>query len=541
MKGLRLRAFAPALAIALILAACGGGGSSASQADLQLQSVRATPQAACSYAHVFVTVTAVRVLSDSNGWQEIALAGPRRIDLLATGGGVLQALGLAPLQPGHFMQVRLILADSGNTVQPTGGTEAPLNVPSGSSSGFKLRGDITVAPGTAADVALSGFDPCTAIVVTGNGSFNLKPEATMQAVAVAGPEVPGAPGTVLPIPGGGFALATNSGGTWTLQRFDASGNTVGGPATIVTPPGTTTTFIFFAALTGGGYAAVWIQPTFRMGVVQVQTQAWDATGAALGPVLGVAETTPGRLSHPPALPQISPLAGGGYALVWGLTGTSDDVEAQRFTADGAPAAPAVVAAASGTGPLGVTGLAAGGYLVTWGQFGSPSGAVQAYSATDVPLAPTQLAGPNGDGGGPPIPVVRALTGGGAVIAWQATGQHLMVQQVAADGTPVTAAQIVDDQTAVPVFDIVAIGALPDGGSVIAWTQTDGNAFARRFLASGAPAGPQTKINLVTTGASGPVGVTVMADGSFAIRWTATGSGGVSGTFVRTFPANALTG
>lgn len=540
MDTARLRFPALLLAIIVALAACGGGGgSSGSLAAVQPQSARTTPGASCSFAHVFVTVASVRVLGDS-GWQDIALAAPQRIDLLA-GGGVLQALGAAPLQPGHYTQVRLILANSGNTVQPTGGTETALDVPSGTSSGFKLMGDITIAPGTTGDVVLAGFDPCAAIVMTGNGSFKLKPEATMQAVATAGPEVPGPAGVVLPVPGDGFALGTNVGATWTLQRFDAPGNPSGAPTTITVPTVNGVSFVTFAALTGGGYAAVWIEPTFRMGVVQVQTEAWDASGTALGPALEVASVVSGKLSHPPALPQIAPLADGGYVLAWGLALTDNGIFAQRFTASGAAAAPVVPVTDSGTGPLGVTGLVAGGYLVTWGLFNSPTGGVRAFSATDVPLAAAQSAGPNGDGGGPPIPVVRALTGGGAVIAWQAVGQHLMMQQVAADGTPVTAAQVVDDQTASPVFDIIAVGALPDGGSVIAWTQADGNVYARRFNADGTPAGPQTKINLVTTGAGGPVGVTVMSDGSFAIRWTATGSDGVAGTFVRTFPANALTG
>jgi hypothetical protein len=534
----------PALALAssLILAACGGGGSPASLLDVaQPQSARATRTASCSYAHVWVTVTSVRVLGDS-GWQDIALATPGRIDLLAASGGILQALGATSLQPGHYSQLRLVLAADGNAVQPAGGTETPLKVPSGSSSGLKLMGEITVATGTTGDLVLDGFDPCTAIVVTGNGSFNLRPEAqaSMQPVVQAGPEVPGAAGTVLPVPGGGYALATNVGTTWTLQRFDASGNAVGAPTTIATPA-SQSLFIWFAALPGGGYAAVWIEPTFRMGVDQVQTQAWDASGTALGPVLAAADVVPGKLSHPAALPQIAALTGGGYVLAWGLPPTDDGIYAQRFTAAGAAAAPAVRVAESGTGSIGVTGLASGGYLVSWGRFGSASGGVQAFTATDVPVAATQSAGSNGDGGGPPIPVVRSLVGGGAVIAWQAVGQHLMMQQVAADGTPVTPAQIVDEQTASPVFDIIAIGALPDGGSVIAWTQTDGNAYARRYLADGTPAGPQTKINLVTTGAGLPVGVTVMAGGSFAIRWTAVGGDGVRRTYVRTFPAGALVG
>jgi hypothetical protein len=544
MNNVTLRVPALALASSLVassvvLVACGGGGSpAASLAGVQPQSARATPAASCSYAHVWITVTSIRVLGDG-GWQDIALTSPARVDLLAASGGLLQSLGASPLQPGHYSEVRLVLAADGNAVQPTGGNETALKVPSGSSSGFKLMGDITVVPDTSGDVVLDGFDPCSSIVATGNGAYNLKPEAqaSMQAVVQAGPEVPTTAGTLIPVPGGGYALVSTNAPTWTVQRFDASGNPAA-TANIAAPANST--FVWFAALTGGGFAATWIEPTSNLGEQQVQTQAWDASGNPLNPVQAVATVVPGKLSHPAALPQIAPLTGGGYVIVWGLPPSDDGVYAQRFTAAGLAAAPAVRATDAGTGSLGVTGLAAGGYLVTWGRFGSSSGGVQAYSAADVPLAATQSAGSNGDGGGPPIPVVQALTGGGAVIAWQALHEHVMMQQVTPDGTPLAPAQIVDDQTASPVFAYIAVGALPDGGSVIAWAE-GGNMYARRYTASGSPAGPQTKINLVTTQPSFPVSIAVRADGSFEIRWSDVDANGVRQPYVRTFPAGALVG
>jgi hypothetical protein len=100
---------------------------------------------------------------------------------------------------------------------------------------------------------------------------------------------------------------------------------------------------------------------------------------------------------------------------------------------------------------------------------------------------------------------------------------------------------VDDQTANPIFAVIGVGALADGGSLIAWSQVDGNVYARRYLPSGAPAGPQTKINLVTTSANRPVGVAVRDDGSFGIHWTGVGSDGVRRTYVRTFASGSLAG
>lgn len=543
MKKIALLAFP----LALIVAACGGGGGAglADSGGLP-QAARVDRAAACSYAHVWVTVTAVRALRDdgsTQAWQDIALNAPARIDLLSAGGGVLQALGAAPLDAGHYTQVRLLLVADGNTVQPAGGAEAALKVPGGAASGLKLMGDITVATNAKGDVALDAFDPCTAIVVTGNGSYNLKPEAqaSMKPVMQAGPEVVGAAGEALPVPGGGYALAAhgNWGTPWTLQRYDASGQPVGASFTVTTGEDIAG---HFAALAGGGYAAVWLNSATTVDVNQVMTQAWDAAGHALSAPTPVALVHPGG-NGPPVLPQIAALPDGNYVIAWGQTPGNTDVYAQRYTSSGAAAAPPVLVTTSGRGSLGLTALASGGYLVAWGQFApATTGGVRAYSASDVPLGPVQNAGSSGEGGGPPMPVLRGLAGGGAVIAWQAVHEHLMMQQVGPDGTPLAPAQVVDDQTASPVYGYIAIGALPDGGSVIAWIDAGtGNVYARRYLASGAPAGPQTQVNIATTQASVPVSVDVLADGSFQIRWTAAGADGTRAPYVRTFPADALRG
>jgi hypothetical protein len=427
-------------------------------------------------------------------------------------------------------------------VQTADGAQAALDVPSGATTGLKLNGDITVSSGSAADVALASFDPCAAIVLTGNGTYALQPQSqiTIQAIPVAGPEVAGTPGAVIAVPGGGYATVDNGSGdyTRTAQRFDGAGQPVGAPVSLTIGD---RYFGSFAALKGGGWAAVWFEPTTTSGMQQVYTRAWDAQGQPLG-ATAVALSDPGRLDGPAEIPNIAALAGGGYVVIWGLPPTDDGVWAQRFTASGTPAADAVQVVSTSNGSIAVAGLAAGGYVVTWGRLGmSDTGGVQAFSATDERLAPIQSAGSNTAGGGPPRPVDAGLAGGGAVTAWQAVYEHVHMQQLAADGTPVGDAQIVDDQTTRPIFASIAIGALADGGSVIAWTQVDGNVYARRYLPSGAPAGAQTKINLVTTGANTPVGVAVRDDGSFEIHWTAAGSDGTRRTYVRTFASGSLAG
>jgi hypothetical protein len=552
------RAFAPlaALLLAATLAACGGGGSAG--LDAQPESARAA--AACNYSHVYVTVQAVRVLSGDGQWTDIALPGARRIDLLNLGGGLLQALGAAPLGAGSYSEVRLVLStDAGsdrlaNAVQPAGGAPAPLNVPSGTESGLKLKGNISVAAGQFADVALQGFDACSAIVSAGNsGNYNLKPDISVQAQAVAhaGPETRQVYyGTVMPLLGGGFVTVNEDfyAGHWLLQRYTAAGQPAGTATTITAAAGQVSSI---APLTGGGYAIIWVtnlgtwlgSDGHYHGVNQLYVQSFTAAGAPIGSPLPVAIADPGAVSGAAAVSPVAALTNGGFVVVWGLqrsfgSDTFDtSVYAQRFTATGTPDGAVQQVTPEGTGFLGVTGLATGGYLVTWGDLSGSTGGARAFDASGAPLGPQHDAGSSwGDGAGPRGDL-QPLPGGGAVMVWAVPHQHLMVQQFAPDGTPL-AAQVVNDATASPDFTLSAVGALPDGSYVVAWVEVGGNVYARRYAANGAPVSAQTQVNVTTSGNAGPA-VIVLPDGSFTIAWNGIGADGVRATYARTFPAGGL--
>jgi hypothetical protein len=549
-------AWLPALVLAATLAACGGGGSAG--LDVQPQSAKAA--AVCNYSHVYVTVQAVRVQNAAGQWTDIALPAPQRIDLLNLGGGVLQALGAAPLAAGHYSEVRLVLsADAGsdglaNAVQPAGGTLAPLSVPGGEQSGLKLKGDISVSSGQFADIALQGFDACSAIVSAGNsGKYNLKPEISIQAQAVpqAGPEARQTyGGTVMPLPGGGFVTVNLDfyGGTWLLQRYTAAGQPTGAPTTITAAAGQIGSI---APLAGGGYAIIWVTSLGTWlgsdgnyhSVNQLYVQGFTAAGAPIGSPLPLAIVDPGAVSRPAAVPQVAALSNGGFVVVWGLQrsfgGNTFDtsVYAQRFTAAGAPDGSVQLVTPQGTGFLGVTGLTTGGYLVTWGDLSGSEGGARAFAADGTPLGPQHDAGSSwGDGAGPRGDL-QPLQGGGAVMVWAVPNQHLMVQQFAPDGTPLPA-QIVNDATASPGVALSAVGGLPDGGYVVAWAEAGGNVYARRYAANGTPVGAQTQINVTTTGNAAP-SVIVLSDGSFTVAWSGIGTDGVRATYARTFPAGGL--
>jgi hypothetical protein len=563
-----------AFAFAAVLAACGGGGSEETGALVQsADAARAVPQradtATCSYAHVYVTVERVRVLQQFDGaaqWIEIALTAPRRIDLVNLGGGVLQALGLAPLPAGHSKEVRLVLTGDdasgiGNAVQPTGGSLAPLTVPGGSSAGLKLKGEFHAAAGQTADIVLVPVDVCDAVVQAGrSGHYILKPEIAAQAQLLpeAGPEAPIAAGEVMPLIGGGYVVSRQPSATvFVIQRHDAAGQPIGGETTVAPAMGPADNTPIVTPLVGGGYAVIWLRTVsferFGGSVFQLMTQSFTATGAAMGSPLAIAETVPGRyfISRPIALPKLAPLAGGGYVVVWALPPNDSGVYAQRFNAEGTPAGAVQQVTADGSGYLGVIGLSTGGYMVTWGS-GGATGFARAYSSSDVPLAPAQPAGPSWSDfltrpfGTEPT-ILAPLANGGAVIVWLApesfltSTRYVHVLQLGPDATPSGTAIIVDGST-VPATPHIApaAAALPDGGFVVAWIEA-GEVHARRFSASGAPAGPETRVNLITTAAEGPTDVVALGGGGFMISWSGLGPDGIRSNYSRLFSAGGLLG
>ncbi|MFL6672274.1 MAG: DUF4382 domain-containing protein [Massilia sp.] len=177
-----------ALAAASLLA-CGGGGSSATPAaPVSTQgtlSVALTDAPACGFDAVNVSVSKVRVnksaaASDTEaGWTDITLSPAKKINLLNLANGVVDVLGQATLEAGHYSQIRLVLDDNAsgtaNTVLPTGGkAEQPLDTPSAVKSGLKIVGEFDVAAGQKSDLVID-FDACKSVLTKGNGKYALKP------------------------------------------------------------------------------------------------------------------------------------------------------------------------------------------------------------------------------------------------------------------------------------------------------------------------------------------------------------------------------
>ncbi|HXD41211.1 MAG TPA: DUF4382 domain-containing protein [Ramlibacter sp.] len=492
-------------AIGAALAACGGGGGgSGDQASTSVLQARSIDRG-CSFERVFITVEKIRVRQRSagpdeqTGWTGIALPAPRRIDLMNLGGGLLQALGAAPLGAGHYTGFRLVLSANSsagagslaNAVLSTGGEPVPLAAPGGP-GGLELQADFDVPAGQVADPVPVGFDPCRSIVRQGNpGRFVLKPEINLRAVVAAATPERRIDGFIAPSTGGGFVVLRRDlpDGVF-AQRFDASGAAVGAEIRIGVNAVTGGSLVGITPLAGGGYAFTWIgsavNPEHQLAAdFPVIVQRYAAGGTLLGSEQDAVSQPIALQGAPVSLPQTVALPGGGFVLAWGQRDPGGfNVYAQRFAADGTAAGTPQLAGAGG-GELHVLATAGGGFWVAWGV---------------APIL-ARAFGPDG----------------------KATG----------DAAPVGAFALLEPGIAPQQAPSVA--ALADGSYVVAWLGS-GVIQARRFAADGAPLGGATRINTAPSTFSGPTAVAI-GDG-FVVTWAADGAGG---SFARFFDANGLLG
>jgi hypothetical protein len=182
------------LLLAGLVAGCGSGGDGGGGTTAQpgTLSVSLTDMPACGFDEVNVTVSKVRVHQSSSaddntaGWTDITLNPARKINLLNLNDPTqpnfaLESLGETPLAAGHYTHLRLVLVPNNGSSPPNNSVvlsgipgEIALDTPSAIQSGIKLIHQFDVSSGQRVDLLLD-FDACKSIVLTGNGTYKLKP------------------------------------------------------------------------------------------------------------------------------------------------------------------------------------------------------------------------------------------------------------------------------------------------------------------------------------------------------------------------------
>ena len=179
------------------------------------------------------------------------------------------------------------------------------------------------------------------------------------------------------------------------------------------------------ALAGGGYALTWYE--LADGRYEIFTAVYGADGQPIGGTTVVNVSNTADLSE--AVPQVTALAGGVYALTWhGQTaGGTFDIFTAVYGADGLPVGGTTVVNVSNTAGLHdidpqVTALVGGGYALTWTELTADEKfdiLTAVYGADGLPVGGTTVVNVSNTAGfDEVVPQVTALAGGGYALTWQ---------------------------------------------------------------------------------------------------------------------------
>jgi hypothetical protein len=358
--------------------------------------------------------------------------------------------------------------------------------------------------------------------------------------------------------------------------FAAGGTPVGAEIRVNSSTVDYQTLPQITALANGGFVVTWSDNSHGVGGtggdtsgIAVKAQVFAAGGAPVGPEILVNSATTGNQYSP----QITALASGGFVVTWrdssqgvggaGGDASSEAVKAQVFAAGGTPLGAEIrvnTATASSQDSPQITGLANGGFVVTWSDFSQGVGG--AGGDTDNYAVKAQVFAPDGTPVGAELrvntatvnhqegPQITALANGGFVVTWRdwstgaggASGDNsglaVKAQVFAANSTPVGTEILVNTETVSNQRD-PQITALSNGGFVVTWEDfsqvvggdTSGSAIkAQVFAAGGAAVGSEIRVNSATANNQLESRITALSNGRFVVTWRdeSHGIGGAGG-------------
>ncbi|WP_298595776.1 hypothetical protein, partial [Zoogloea sp.] len=239
-------------------------------------------------------------------------------------------------------------------------------------------------------------------------------------------------------------------------------------------------------------------------------------------------------------PSVSPLAGGGYVVVWTSReqdGSNDGIYAQRFTASGLPTGPEFrvnTTTANHQLEPRVAGLSDGSFAVVWTDRSGADGSSYGVYMQRVSASGQLLGGElkvntftSNDQGQPSI----AAYGGGYVVTWYSNGQDgsgygVYAQRFDNAGTPVLTGGSnefrVNTTTGGSQYE-PDVAAATDGSFVVVWRSDgqDGSGSsiqAQRYNADGSAAGGEFRVNSTTANSQYEARVAALEGGGFVVVW-----------------------
>jgi len=326
------------------------------------------------------------------------------------------------------------------------------------------------------------------------------------------------------------------------QRYDGSGAPVG-------PEFRVNTYVFASqslpavAVDGSGnFVVVWMSYTQDGSNWGVFGQRYASSGAALGPEFRANTYTTGAQ----AAPWVASDPSGNFVVVWqgdGQDGSSYGVFGQRYASSGAPLGPEfrlnTYSTASQSLPR-VASDSSGNFVVVWrsdtqdGSVGGISG--QRYASSGAPLGPEFRAN-TFTTGDQFRPDVSSDSSGNFVVVWVSPqdggGTGVFGQRYDSTGAPVGPEFRVNSYTTSNQgypqgYPSVAVD--PSGDFVVVWGSSgqDGSGtgvFGQRFAGSGTPSGPEFLATTYTTNDQFRPFAAADPAGRFVVVWASDGQDG----------------
>lgn len=179
MKNLRLTSKLFGLALLAGLFACNDGDESVSstgQASLKVTDAAVNAE---NVSEVVLSVSEVQATQDGETKTMVTFDEPRTFDVMSYQNGETYFLGEGDLEVGTYSEIRFILSGSSDSyIGFDDGTKEDLTVPSGTSSGYKIKGTFEVAANETSNI-VADIDLRKALVLTGNGEYKLRPTARL--------------------------------------------------------------------------------------------------------------------------------------------------------------------------------------------------------------------------------------------------------------------------------------------------------------------------------------------------------------------------
>ncbi|HEY0011397.1 MAG TPA: M10 family metallopeptidase C-terminal domain-containing protein [Allosphingosinicella sp.] len=258
-----------------------------------------------------------------------------------------------------------------------------------------------------------------------------------------------------------------------------------------------------AKLASGGFVVVWEDFGDSAKQEEIKAQLYDASGNRIGGEVSVNAIQAGSQ----AAPQVTGLAGGGFVVSWYDRDAPSPHFIQIFDAAGAKVGPEI------TGVRGeLAALPGGGFVAVHGNAG------QLYSAAGAAVGPGFTVGQPGSG------AVTVLSNGNFAVAVTRDGGGTVVQIFDANGAKIGPELTHEGSIANSGMEMAA---LTNGGFVIAWAPYDLDeaatstvARAQMFTSSGAKLGGEIVISTTTpNGTASAPAIVGTAGGGFIATWT----------------------